>query len=161
MSRYVLAVELVYLIVALMLIASIVILTAMARWYEPSIDVSVTSVNVSESIVNITVRIANTGGGSARLADAFMDVNGTICRAVGFYDASSMQSLGVPITIPPKSNTTLIVSFWCFRSLQGQQTSITTNITLNLVFERTEIVRIRREMTPIIVPPPPPPPIMR
>jgi len=158
MSRYIYTVELMYLIAALMVIAGIVILTAVAKWYEPSIDVSVMSVRVGESFVNMTIRVVNTGGGSDRLADAFMDVNGTVCRAVGFYDAGSMQLLGVPITIPPKSNTTLIISFWCPRSLQDQQT---TSFTLNLVFERTEIVRIRRETTPIIVPPPPPPPIMR
>jgi len=161
MSRYIYAVALVHLIATLTVIAGFVILTAVARWYEPSIDVSVVSVRVGESFVNMTIRVVNTGGGTDRLADAFMDVNGTVCRAVGFYDAGSMQLLGVPITIPPKSNTTLIMSFWCPRSLQGQQTSMTTSFTLNLVFERAEIVRIRRETIPIIVPPPPPPPIMR
>jgi len=136
-----------YLVAVLAFVVAFMILNTAFYWLEPSINVSVVSVHVDESTVIMSVRIVNNGG-SDKLVDAFIDVNGTMCRAVSFYDAGSTQLLHTPITIPPKSNTTLIISFRCPRPLQGQRTTM-IDLVLNLVFERAETVHVR-ETAPIM-----------
>jgi len=138
-----------HLIAATIVATSIVVLSVVVKWFGPSIDASVLSVHFNETEATATISILNSGGGSDKLVDASLNANWIKCTPVAVYDANTMTPLSRPVAIPPRSNVTLAIVFSCPRPLQD------TNTTIDLVFERTKIVRIERYHYPLVWASPP------